>query len=45
MSGQVEEQEKLKPMTCEACGSLNIVIQGGHCTTCMDCGVSSCAVA
>lgn len=29
---------------CESCGSPNVVIQGGSCTTCLDCGYSSCAV-
>jgi len=29
---------------CESCGSPNVMI-GGGCTTCLDCGSSSCAVA
>ena len=30
---------------CESCGSDNVVVQGGNCTTCRDCGMSSCAIA
>jgi len=30
---------------CPQCGSEDMIIQGGNCSTCLSCGSSSCAVA
>ncbi|MEM2238063.1 MAG: adenosylcobalamin-dependent ribonucleoside-diphosphate reductase [Candidatus Caldarchaeum sp.] len=34
----------MTPMTCPACGSVNVIFQEG-CQKCMDCGWSSCVIA
>lgn len=32
-------------LKCDECGSENVIIQGGNCPTCIDCGYSACPVA